>query len=131
MDPTDGVVGWVRVPASALQTIDLRHVASAIDLSIAVPSTLAQGPPGGAITGNTHWVGVWRDAEIFLGWDWGVLRDVVIILDPSGIRTNIQLMMDNGRAVAPLLARVHVYDWIESLPWREAGVKGLIERYRR
>jgi hypothetical protein len=129
MDPTDGVAGWVSVPTSALQTIDLRHVASAVDLSIAMPFALGPLPPGNVITGYTHWAGAWRDGQIYVGWDWGVLRDVVIILDPSNIRTNIKLVMDSGNAIAPLLARVHLYEWIESLPWRAIGIEELIERH--
>jgi hypothetical protein len=107
--------GYVRIPTSALQTVKLRHFVSEKDLSIAVPEGTA---PAGTITGFTEWVGSRQELTISVGWDWGVVQGVVVLLSPNEIRTNIQLINDDGRPEPEAIAKIRLLDWIESLPWR-------------
>lgn len=122
MAPNSGVQvpdGYVRLSRSELAAVPFRHLVSAIDLSIAVPEGFAGAVPNDALTGYTEWAGTWRLVELSLGWDWGVVGNAVIILNPAQIRTNIKLMAEDGLAEAPLLARTHILERIETLPWRE------------
>jgi hypothetical protein len=108
--------GYVRIPTSALPKVKLRHFVSEKDLSIAVPEgTVA---PAGTITGFTEWVGSRQELTISVGWDWGVVHGVVVLLRPNEIRTNIQLIGEDGRPEPPAIAKIRLLDWIESLPWR-------------
>lgn len=113
----------MRIPTSALPSVELRHLVSEKDLSIAV---LDDERGGVTITGYTEWVGSWQDLTVSVGWDWGVLQDVIVVLNPSEIRTNIQLIAENRRPEQSALARIHILHWIESMPWRQIAIQGLL-----
>ncbi len=119
--------GYVHILKSALPTIPVHHVASAIDMSIAVPSGI-DSVPQDVVTGYTEWAGTWCDAEISVGWDWGIVRTVIVVLNPSEIRTNIQLVTEDGFVEPLMLTRIHLLDWIESLPWRNTAIKNLLQQ---
>lgn len=114
---------YVRIPIPALESVQLRHLMSEKDSTIAVPPGF---PTGSVITGITEWVGSWRDETVSVGWDWGVVGGVVVVLSQDEIRTNIQLITQDECRVPPEKAQLYLFHWIETLPWREAAVKDLL-----
>lgn len=112
--------GYVRIPTEALAEVDLRHLISEKDVTIAVPGG------GATITGITEWVGEWRDQTVSIGWDWAVVDGVIVLVSPNEIRTNIQLVSRTGSAEPAALAQIHLFHWIESLPWRGGAVEELL-----
>jgi hypothetical protein len=115
--------GYVRIPTSALRTVQLRHFVSEIDPTIGIVAGAAADT---TITGITEWVGVWNEMTVSVGWDWGVLQGVVVLLNPNEFRTNILLIGADGRPESPAIARIHLLDWIESLPWRQDAISDLL-----
>jgi len=113
--------GYVRLPTLALPSVKLRHLVSERDSTIAV--TAGTQPE---ITGYTEWVGVWRDSSVTVGWDWGVVQGVIVVIDPAEIRTNILLVNEGQRAEPRDLARIYLLQWIESMPWRETAIQELL-----
>jgi hypothetical protein len=105
--------------------VQLRHLVSEKDRSIAVPAGM---PVGTVITGITEWVGSWRNETVSVGWDWGVVDGIVVLLSQKEIRTNIQLVSQDQSPVSPAIAQIHLFHWIESLPWREVAVDELLRR---
>jgi hypothetical protein len=117
----DSFDGYVRIPTPALAALQLRHLVSERDLTIAAPAGTQP-----SITGYTEWVGVWSDSSVSVGWDWGVVQGVIVLIDPAEIRTNILLVSEDQRAEPRDLARIHLLHWIESLPWRETAIQRLL-----
>jgi hypothetical protein len=115
----------VRVPRAALASVRVFHIASAIDPAIAPPGKVASSSSD-EITGYTEWAGEWNGARICIGWDWGVIAGAIIVLHPAQIRSNLQVVMENGDTTSALLTRVYLLEWIEALPWREAAIVELI-----
>jgi hypothetical protein len=76
-----------------------------------------------ALAGYTEWCGHWRDVEFSVGWDWALVSDVIVVLAPATIRTNVLLLLDSGFAAPPMLTRVYLLEWMETQPWRDAIVK--------
>jgi hypothetical protein len=105
--------------------VQLRHLVSEKDSSIAVPGGM---PMGTAITGITEWVGSWRTETVSVGWDWGVVDGLVVLLCQKEIRTNIQLVSQDQSPISAAIAQIHLFHWIESLPWRELAVDELLRR---
>lgn len=116
--------GYVRIPADALASVELRHLISEKDVSIAVAGGAA------TITGITEWVGRWHNQTVSIGWDWAVVDGMVVLVNPSEIRTNIQLISRNGLAEPSAIAQIHLMHWIESQPWREGAVRDLLANER-
>jgi Domain of unknown function (DUF4902) len=114
---------YVRIQASALSEVKLRHLVTEKDNTIAVPANMAAGA---ATTGFTEWVGTWRTATVSVGWDWGVVGGLVVLLSQKEIRTNIQLLSPDQSPMPAPLAQIHLFHWIESLPWRETAVNDLL-----
>jgi hypothetical protein len=114
---------YVRVPVSELSAVQIRQLLSERDASIAVP---ASTPAATTITGITEWVGTWHNETVSVGWDWAVINGLVVLLSPNEIRTNIQLISADHRPIPPMIAQIHLYHWIESLPWREVAVNDLL-----
>ncbi|WP_161965958.1 DUF4902 domain-containing protein [Steroidobacter cummioxidans] len=110
----------MRIPTEALAEVELRHLISEKDTSIAVPGG------GATITGITEWVGDWHNQTVSIGWDWAVLDGVIVLVSPNEIRTNIQLISRTGSSEPPALAQIHLFHWIESLPWRGGAVQDLL-----
>lgn len=130
MAPNGGVRmpdGYVRLLKSDLAAISIHHVLSAVDLSIDIPEAFDRLVHDTMMTGYTEWVGRWRDAEITVGWDWGVLGNGIVMLNPTQIRTNLQIVAASGEDEERPAALTHVNEWLESLPWRDA-VKAVIEQ---
>jgi hypothetical protein len=115
--------GYVRIPSSVLPAVQLRHLMSERDPTIAVPGELSAQP---SLTGYTEWVGTWNDSTITVGWDWGVVQGVIVVLDPAEIRTNIRLVFEDRQTASRALARIHLHEWIESLPWRQIAIADLL-----
>jgi len=113
--------GYVRIPTLALATVQLRHLVSERDSTIAVAAGTQP-----AITGYTEWVGDWSNSSVTVGWDWGVVQGVIVVIDPAEIRTNILLVREDQRAEPRDLARIHLLEWIESMPWRETAIAELL-----
>jgi len=120
------LAGYVRIKEAELSRLCIQHLASAVDPSIAVPETMGECPAA-LVTGYTEWVGSWRGAQVSLGWDWAFVREGIVLLSPTEIRTNIQLIAQDGLARPPILARMHLARWLDSVPWREAAVRELVQ----
>jgi hypothetical protein len=116
---------YVRIPTNALSGVQLRHLVSEKDSSVAVPAGM---PEGMAITGITEWVGSWGDKTVSVGWDWGIVDGIIVLLSQKEIRTNILLVDQDESPLAPAIAQIHLFHWIESMPWREVGVNDLLRR---
>lgn len=114
---------YVRIPTFALVSVQLRHLASQIDNSILVPGAR---PGTAGITGLTEWVGSWHNQAISVGWDWGVVNSLIVLLSQKEIRTNIQLVYPDLSLVPPVVAQIHLLHWIELLPWRELAINDLL-----
>lgn len=112
--------GYVRIPTDALAGVQLRHLISEKDVSIVVPGG------GATITGISEWVGSWQNRAVSIGWDWAVIDGLVVLVSPNEIRTNIQLISRNGGPEPPAVAQIHLFHWIESLPWRGGAVRDLL-----
>jgi hypothetical protein len=110
--------GYVRIAEADLPTLRIQHLTTAIDMSIALPDALA-GASGAVTTGYTEWTGAWHDATVSLGWDWGFHRNTVLMLHPTEVRTNIQLIAADGLPRSPVLCRIRLAQWLDSVPWRE------------
>lgn len=78
------------------------------------------------ITGTTEWAGSWRNETISVGWDWGVVDGVVVVLSQNEIRTNILLISENHHPEPAVIGKLHLFCWIESLPWRKVAVNNLL-----
>jgi hypothetical protein len=114
--------GYVRIPTSALPAVQLRHLIAEEDPSIGVTDEAATAT---TITGITEWAGSWDGSTVSVGWDWGVVRGIVILVNPNEIRTNIQLISRDGRPEPTAIATIHFLQWIETLPWQHAVVDTL------
>lgn len=114
--------GYVRIPASALRSITLRHITTAKDQSIAAVDVAI---PATAVTGYTEWVGTWEGAPVSLGWDWALVEGTVIVINADELRTNIQLLSSDFRPEPRATARAHLLAWIESISWREAPFEAI------
>jgi hypothetical protein len=56
-----------------------------------------------------------------------VVEGMVVVLNPAEIRTNISLVAADSR-VEPLgRTRIHLLEWIESLPWRTTAIDPLLQ----
>jgi hypothetical protein len=125
MSSTDGYVRLLKVE---LPTLCMQHLTSAIDLSIAIPQVLEA--PADTITGYTEWVGTKGSRAISVGWDWGIVHDSIVLLNPAEIRTNILLIREDGEAESALGSRHDLAKWIDSLPWRTTAIPELIMHAR-
>lgn len=118
MDSLDNsLVGYVGVSEAELSELNLEHLASALDSSIAVPGALGAECEQ-VLTGYTEWAGSFRNAVVTLGWDWVLCRGSLRVLDVAEIRTNIRLLAEDGSARAPATSRRRLALWIDTLPWR-------------
>ena len=110
--------GYVRIPETELQDLRIQHLTSAVDMSIAIAETLAEASPH-VITGYTEWTGDWYAAAVSLGWDWGLIHGEVLVINLPEMRTNIQLVSDDGLARSPLFCRLRLAQWLETVPWQD------------
>jgi hypothetical protein len=118
--------GYVRIDESDLSRLHLRHLTSMVDTSIAIPECLLDESTE-VVTGYTEWVGTWSGAPVSLGWDWGFLRGAICLLSAAEIRTNIQLIVDGGSVSSPLLSRMRLARWLETVPWGETAILRLVQ----
>lgn len=114
------------MPRSALRSLRLRHVRTALDPSLALAASNGGTLPPGTLAGLTEWSAPWGTTEAYVGWRWALLRDTLIVLDPVALRTNI-LIIEDGAPVAPFRNTLEIFEWIETWPWRSA-VRGVIAR---
>jgi hypothetical protein len=115
--PDRAADGYVQIPVFELPQLELRHVTSAVDASIAVPKSFAEMSQD-VITGFTEWAGVRHGESVTLGWDWGLYRGHIELLSPAEIRTNIQLIAADGVPHSALSTRMRLSEWLALLPWR-------------
>jgi len=116
---------YVRIPTSALFSVQLRHLTSQIENSILVPGV---SPGAAGVTGLTEWVGSWHDQAVSVGWDWGVVNGLIVLLSQKEIRSNIQLVFPDLSPVPLVVAQIHLLHWIESLRWRELAIDDLLRK---
>lgn len=113
-----GAGSFVRIPVTALSQLRIEHQFSALDATIAVGDDHAAAAD--LVTGYTEWVGSWDGAQVSLGWDWARVNGRIVALNPAEIRTNIQLIAADGSPHSPILTRMYLHEWLETLSWRVA-----------
>lgn len=118
---------FVRIRRSELATVSLQHVASGIDLSLAATEWSGTPAQTGILAGYTEWRATWHALEVSVSWSWGSSQALLFVLNPAGIKANIQLLDDAGNVESFLLSRAHLLEWIEALPWRDT-LRDLIAR---
>jgi hypothetical protein len=119
--------GYVRIPEAALPNLQLEHMTSAIDVSIALPEQFDDAADS-MISGYTEWVGNWTGAGVTIGWDWGFFNAQVVLLNVAEIRSNIQLLDPNGMPQSSGICRTFLASYLERLPWRDGAIRALIQR---
>jgi hypothetical protein len=112
---------YVHIPIAALQELRPYHVTSFLSEPLSTSDLQARD-----ITGTTEWGADWKNEFVSVRWMWGVVRNIVIVLDPSRICTNIQLTSRQDLPEPRSLANIYLLEWIESLPWRETGIGALL-----
>jgi hypothetical protein len=111
---------YVRIPKSLLSSVKLYHLESGIDLSLATPS--AVGPSNEQWTapaGYTEWYADYRGEPALVTWDWAIVGDFIVVLAPTKIRTNIKIIDERGQDESPIVSRLYILDWLDTLPWRD------------
>ena len=114
--------GYLRITVGVLHSLELSYLDSAIDPSIAVPAGMEYAP-GEMITGYSEWAGSHGKSTVSIGWDWGLVRELLVVLNPAEIRTNLLLVNEQGYDESPLFSRVQILQRIELLPWREDAME--------
>lgn len=104
------------VPGAALRSLALQHVRTVIDPSVAVMPADPHAP--GTLAGYTGWAAPWGTTQAWVSWRWAQWRGTLIVLTPAALSTNI-VVMEGGGALAPVLGNLHIFERIETLPWRE------------
>ena len=110
--------GFVQIKAPALQEVRFRHVRSAIDLSLGAPLEVQGALPETSISGYTEWVADASGERLSLGWDWAIVRELIVVLNPTAMRSNLQVIVDDGLIESPALTRIRLLEHLETLPWR-------------
>jgi hypothetical protein len=122
-----GLGGCVPVTARELPQLRISHLDSEFDESILVADDLASAADE-MTTGYTEWTGIWRGAEVTIGWDWGLLCGQMRLLNPREIRTNIQVLADDGTPESPVVTRIYLHRWLETVPWAAAVARCVAEK---
>jgi uncharacterized protein DUF4902 len=120
---------YVQIARSELPGIQLKHLSSAIDPSISLPAALADVLD--VLTGYTEWIGRWQERGLTMGWDWAFANERILLIHEDEIRSNIQLIGQDGLPASAMQTRRELANWIETLPWRDDAVSQLIQRNRR
>jgi len=120
---------YVQIAEADLPKIQLKHLSSAIDSSISLPASLAD--LFDVLTGYTEWNGRWQERGLTIGWDWAFANERILLIHADEIRSNIQVIGEDGVPTSALQTRRHLAAWIETLPWRDDAVTQLIQRNRR
>ena len=120
---------YVQIAELDLPRVQLKHLSSAIDPSISLPDSLADILD--VLTGYTEWTGRWQERGLTLGWDWAFSNERILLIHADEIRSNIQVIGQNGVPASALQTRRHLAAWIETLPWRDDAVSQLVQRNRR
>jgi hypothetical protein len=118
--------GYIKIPVTQLPDVRLKHLTSAIDMSIRLPETVAYSSH--LLTGYTEWTACWNGQDISVGWDWAFVNSEVILIHADEIRSNVQLFEDDGTTTSPAKTRHYLAIWLESLPWRDGSVRQLVQR---
>jgi len=58
---------------------------------------------------------------------WAVIHNTISVLDPARIETNMVLIGEDDQVTPSLLASIYLFEWIETLPWREFGIPELLD----
>jgi hypothetical protein len=89
---------------------------------LSVAATGQNGAPAqaGGLAGYTQWGATWRTLQVYVHWNWGISQELLFVLNPAGIKANIQLLDDAGAVESFLLSRARLLEWIEAFPWRDA-----------
>lgn len=120
---------YVQIAELDLPKVQLRHLSSAIDPSISLPESLADLID--VLTGYTEWIGHWQERGLTIGWDWAFANERILLIHASEIRSNIQVIGNDGTPASLAQQRAHLAAWIETLPWRDDAVTQLVQRNRR
>lgn len=98
---------------SDLQTIRMEHIHTAIDVSACLDDVFRY-----ELTGRSVWGAQVRDVAATLRWRWGALRQLIVVLDPHRIETNVHWIEQPGAEVSTDLVCIHLLEYLETLPWR-------------
>ena len=118
--------GYIQISVTQLPDVDLRHLTSAIDTSISLPETLTSSRH--VISGYTEWTASLNGHELSIGWDWAFTNAEVTLIHADEIRTNVQLIEEDGTAASPAKTRQYLAIWLDSLPWRDGALRELVQR---
>src|SRR3569833_1777316 len=114
---------YVQNQTSALFSVQLRHLTSQIENSILVPGV---SPGAAGVSRLTEWVGSRHDQAVSVGWDWGVVNGLIVLLSQKEIRSNIQLVFPDLSPVPLVVAQILLLHWFESLRCRELAIDDLL-----
>jgi hypothetical protein len=115
---------YVRLPASHLPWLSLRHLRSEIEERTEPNrSPLAPGAQASTLSGYSDWL--WDgDPPVNVSWDWEMDAKGHLALNPHSIRTDLMLIdaqgldLGHSRTLAALLQRVAREPWHEAvLAW--------------
>jgi len=69
--------------------------------------------------GRTVWGNVGGVEDAGLAWDWvEITHNVVAMVDPMSVVTNMQLIDTNGGILPPVRAAVYINQLVHHLPWQ-------------
>lgn len=118
MNITD--MGLVQATVQELLNLGLTHFFSAVDIDPTDLSTEQRCGTVTVISGYTEWMGSTK-YPITIGWDWCILANGQAIRwqREDLPRTNIQLMNENGRALAWEDNLRVLATWVDSQFWQK------------
>ena len=74
--------------------------------------------------GRTIWGDISGEEEAGVAWDWiEITRDVVAMVDPMSVVTNMQLVDVEGDILPPVRAAVYINHIVRHLPWQAVVTK--------
>jgi Domain of unknown function (DUF4902) len=116
--------GYVQILEPELARLRVHHLTSAVDMSIGMPAHLAD-ESAQTVCGYTEWVGCWHRAEASLGWDWGLVRGDIVLLNAAEIRTNIHVISAEGVPLSQEDSRARLAEWLDTFDWRQVAFRTL------
>lgn len=116
---------YALISRADLPQLELEHLCSEVDETIGLPERFA-ALSAELISGFTEWVATWRGKQVSVGWDWVAVHGDIQMLQPTEIRTNIRLIAEDGSPESALLTRLHLAEWLETVPWRTGAISDLV-----
>lgn len=119
----------LRLSSDILTRLPWRHRRTAVDQSLALAPAVTAFSELYTLSGYTEWrarMFVW---PVFVKWRWAKMGDLLIALNPEMLTTNM-FISGNEHIVSRARNAAHLFEWIETLPWRPE-VERIIVPFRR